>query len=802
VERRFVLFIVLSMAVLIGNFLFQAWLRGKQPPQPVAQQKIEEKKADEKKDEKKPAQQQPADKENNQAKPADEKVAAAAEAAPADAAEAPEPKPEWFTLGSADPSENNRYRLLVTFSNQGAAVERIELSNARFRDLEDRSGYLGHLAAEDTPGGDGVKINVVGAGTPADVAQMHPGDVITQIDTTPIVDAAQFVKVLSGTRPDQKIEISIRRNGNPLSLTATLGRRPLEVVRPEAMRKGKEEIPEPLSIVSSAGHDPFSYLLTLWQVDDHKLADDAALDAELPGVNLRSVHWETEKAGDTVKFTRDLKKLGLRVIKTYTIAKPQGDQPGYHLTLKIEIQNIGETARKVAYQLDGPTGLPTEGWWYATRIARDWGGAGLRNTALLLQDKSPALISPMAIAAGKIDPPYRQEEPDTLLAYAGVDAQYFASALLPEPFKNREPWLAQIKPILVGKVPDDPKFKTMGDVSCRLISFTKTLQPNDEPLTHTYTVFAGPKKPELLAQYPLADPNTGFTGDPQNNLGELIYYGWPIWAAVARPMTHILHFFYSIVGNYGIAIIMLTVLVRGCMFPLSRKQALGAQKMQELKPEMDRINEKYKGKPEDKTRAMQELWRKHNYNPMSGCLLAFLQLPIFIGLYRALMINVELRQAPLISESIRWCSNLAAPDMLAFWRDWSFMPSFLTAYKGFMSLGPFLNILPLFTVGLFILQQQMFMPPATDDQTRMQQKMMKYMMVVVGYMFYTVPSGLCLYIIASSLWGITEKKLLPKAKTAAAGAPSTTSKLTKLFSPDSNGSAADKRERKKQRRGK
>ncbi len=386
-----------------------------------------------------------------------------------------------------------------------------------------------------------------------------------------------------------------------------------------------------------------------------------------------------------------------------------------------------------------------------------------------------------------------------------MDAQYFASALLPQPFKGREPWLAEIKPILVGKMPEDPKFKTLGNVSCRLISIPRTLPPNkpEESLAHTYTVFAGPKRPELLAQYPLADPQTGFAGDPQNNLGELIYYGWPIWAAVARPMTHILHFFYSIVGNYGIAIIMLTVLVRGCMFPLSRKQALGAQKMQELKPEMDRINEKFKGKPEEKTRAMQELWRKHNYNPMSGCLLAFLQLPIFIGLYRALMINVELRQAPLLGESIHWCSNLAAPDMLFHWRDWSFMPGFLTAYKGFMSLGPYLNILPLFTVGLFILQQQMFMPPATDDQTRMQQKMMKYMMILIGYMFYTVPSGLCLYIIASSLWGIAEKKLLPKAKPAgAASAAPGTSKLAKLFSSESNGSSSQRRDRKKQRRGK
>ena len=131
-------------------------------------------------------------------------------------------------------------------------------------------------------------------------------------------------------------------------------------------------------------------------------------------------------------------------------------------------------------------------------------------------------------------------------------------------------------------MPTDQHYVTLGDVSCRLVSTTKTLKPkkdDDTPdgslssLVHEYDIFAGPKKPELLAKYPL-----GAEAGSPNTLGELIYYGWPIWAAVARPMTHILSFFYSIVGNYGIAIILLTVLVRGCMFPLSRKQALARRK--------------------------------------------------------------------------------------------------------------------------------------------------------------------------------------------------------------------------------
>ena len=86
--------------------------------------------------------------------------------------------------------------------------------------------------------------------------------------------------------------------------------------------------------------------------------------------------------------------------------------------------------------------------------------------------------------------------------------------------------------------------------------------------------------------------------------------------------------------------------------------------MQELQPELKRLMEKYKNNPEQKARAQRELFAKNNYNPLGGCLLAFMQLPIFVGLYRSLMVDVELRQAPLFSESIRWASNLAAPDML------------------------------------------------------------------------------------------------------------------------------------------
>jgi YidC/Oxa1 family membrane protein insertase len=248
----------------------------------------------------------------------------------------------------------------------------------------------------------------------------------------------------------------------------------------------------------------------------------------------------------------------------------------------------------------------------------------------------------------------------------------------------------------------------------------------------------------------------------------LVDYGWFHWVAV--PMVKMLHFFYAVFRNYGIAIILLTAVVRLCMFPLSRKQALGAQKMQELQPEIKKLQEKFKNNVEGRTKAQQELFRKHNYNPLGGCLLVFFQLPVFVALYRSLMVDVELRQAPLISESIRWCSNLAAPDMLY---DWSrFMPDWVVSGSGMLGLGPYFNILPILTIVFFLWQQKKMMPPPTDENAAMQQKVMKYMMVFMGILFYKVASGLCLYFIVSSLWGMGERKFLPKFVHPDAQAPS------------------------------
>lgn len=732
-ERRFILFVVLSFAILMGYFSLLAWLNPP-PPRPDAPAAARPDTAAPNKKSGGDAPPNAADPRQSavQERPAEEPAGEkpVEPATPAPKREKLPLKPErWIVLGSARPDAP--YRMLVTLSTRGATVARIELNSPRFSDLDDRAGYLGHLTTRDQEGviAEGCEARVVGRGTPADEAGLRAGDVITAVAGRRVVDPASLRAALAATRPGQQVVVEWRRQGRPMKQSVTLRRRPLEVVRPE-------------------GNDPLSFRLTLARLGDRKLVpsdDTVSIGKELEGIDLWNANWELAAESESeATFRHELPEAGLEIRKTYRLAKAPGEHaadpnyPAYHLEMDVELRNAGDRPRTAAYQLDGPTGLPIEGAWYASKVSRSWGAAGLRDVVVSFENRTPTMINCPAIASGRVEKPYLGQP----LTFMGVDAQYFSVVLMPRTDDPAEVWFARSHPLRVGPVPDDHPNRT--NTSFRLIGEPAELKPG-ERLQHRFTIFAGPKARGLLEHY---------------GLTELIYYGWPIFAFFARPLAWILHTFHALTGNYGLAIILLTVLVRGLMFPVSRKQVLNAQKMQELQPEINRLKEKYKNNIEARTKAQQELFRKHNFNPLSGCLVMFLQLPVFIGLYRTLMVDVELRQAPLLTERIRWCSNLAAPDMFY---DWSWlMPRWVSDGSGMFALGPYLNILPILTIAVFLWQQKKLMPPPADEQAAMQQKIMQWMMVFMGILFFKVSSGLCIYFVASSLWGLAERRLLPK----------------------------------------
>ncbi|MCP4193096.1 MAG: membrane protein insertase YidC [Planctomycetaceae bacterium] len=753
----------------------------------------------------------------------------------ADVAEAAKVPRQRIALGSLDPE--SPYKMLVWFTNQGAAIESIALNEPRYRDLEDKSGYLGYFAfsSEDTTS----RINVVGAGTPAakaipttagDPIGLQVGDIIKKIGDKEIGESKQIAMALSSTTPGETIQITVERGNTEHTYSAELVHRPLELIRPEPLYPSELNPAHPLSyrltlapktdpglkqLRGQKGHEGIEAML----VENWEMAPIS--DGKLPGVEFRY----------RVKANRfpELKLKGdLLVIKRFRLAKrDQQDEAMketgrlYHLDFDFEIKNLGDSPAEVGYQLDGPTGLPLEGWWYTYKThPTKFGGAGVRDVAVkTFGDGHQLFTNP------KILEPYEEyqerkktgglsidnEDEKSYLEisdkddagqlipmdvqYAGVDAQYFASALIAEaPDAEDQSAEAQaerkrylFESILALPVADevDELRANRTDVSFRLISGEKEIAPG-KSFKQDFLIFAGPKQRDILALY-----------DLQN----FITYGW--FPLVAKPLMAVLHFFYSITGNYGIAIILLTVLVRGCMFPIGRQQALNAQKMQSLAPEMKIIAEKYKDDMEKKAAAQRELFRKNNYNPLAGCLPVFFQLPIFIGLYRALSVDIELRQAPLIP-GLSWCSNLAGPDQLWFWEP--YLPSILAAPNGW--LGPYLNILPLISVFFMIMHQKMFTPPPTDEQQAMQQKMMKYMMFFFAFMFFRVPAGLCIYFITSSAWALAERKLLPKPKPKQPGEPlppnkpSLLSKLTQGKQENGNGteSVAERRRQRQKRR--
>ncbi len=772
-DRRFVLFLAVSLLIWT-TYLGVRFLMP--PPEPPVAAQNDEAAGDDPAAEQ-PVAEKPAEEPGEPAKPAEPPVVNTAR--------------KRISLGSLDLKKSGQ--MLVTFDSLGAAVERVELK--RYRDVEDLSGYLGHL--DLTEAANGAVVNVVGRGTPAAEATpsdnsagigLKPGDIITKVAGEPVEFNTFENWLKKNTRPEQRIVLTVERSGvaNPIEYTATLRRKPLEVVKPES-----HTYDNPEGGVTILPYDPLSLLVTFDTIGPRSVRAGASEIAGLP--SLLKSNWEIDEQGENFvqfSFTLDdaaLKAInrsgGLKIVKRYELATSdkENDPANYHVNMRIEIQNLGKEEETVAYRLQGPTGLPLEGWWYSTKLHPEWfKGAGARDVVWSVGGRHRLVGCPMIVSNAKEK--IEENEPplfnlllgDEAVAidYAGVDTQFFASAILPQPLGKDQPLKfrhADALPVQdVLPVPKN-RIRTV-NTSALLVSDVSRIAPGGS-IKHDYHVFFGPKDPTVLAAY---------------KLDYLIEYGWPIFKYAALLLGWVLHALFSVVRNYGIAIILLTVIVRSCMVPVSLRQAKSAAMMQQLAPEVQKVKDKFPDDPVKQHAAVQELYKKHNFNPFGGCLLVFIQLPIFIGLYRCLSVDINLRDAALFPgiSWITWCANLAGPDKLFRWPEW--MPAFIADEAGGW-LGPFFNVLPLFTVALFLVQQKLFSPPATDEQTKMQQQMMTYMTVFMGVMFYKVPAGLCLYFITSSLWGICERKLLPKPKKADGDEGSVAAVKPKTTSP--NGSA-------------
>jgi YidC/Oxa1 family membrane protein insertase len=238
-----------------------------------------------------------------------------------------------------------------------------------------------------------------------------------------------------------------------------------------------------------------------------------------------------------------------------------------------------------------------------------------------------------------------------------------------------------------------------------------------------YEGFFGPKKLTYLKE-------TGY------DLAEAINFGW--FDILAKPMLYMLNFFYSVLGNYGIAIILLTCLIKGSFWPITQKGMKSMKNMQKLQPKVTKLREKYKEDPVKMNQEMMSLYKTYKVNPVGGCLPMLIQIPFFFALYRVLMAAIELRHAPFLF----WINDLSAPDRLMIGFD-----------------IPVLHGIPVLTVlmGVSMYFQQK-MTPTTADPT--QAKVMQFLPIIFTVMFVNFASGLVLYWFVNNLLSILQQKLI------------------------------------------
>jgi len=286
---------------------------------------------------------------------------------------------------------------------------------------------------------------------------------------------------------------------------------------------------------------------------------------------------------------------------------------------------------------------------------------------------------------------------DKNVQWAGFADKYFLSAILAE--KNS---IASV----------ELKKNAAGFLEAIVTAPQVTINAG-QSVTVSQRLFVGPKDIDILKAQ-------------GNDLVQSLDLGW--FTVLAKPLLYTLKYFYGYVGNYGIAIIIVTIILKALFFPLTHKSYKSMKDMQKIQPKMAALKEKYKDDRDAMNKAVMELYREHKVNPMGGCLPMVVQIPVFFALYKALMFSIELRHAPFFL----WVTDLADKD-----------PYYVTPV----------------IMGITMFVQQKMTPSQMDP---IQQKMMLALPVVFTFMFLSFPSGLVLYWLVNNILTIGQQMYINK----------------------------------------
>jgi YidC/Oxa1 family membrane protein insertase len=413
----------------------------------------------------------------------------------------------------------------------------------------------------------------------------------------------------------------------------------------------------------------------------------------LSGQTFDLVDYELKTEGLTITYALTTKDYAIK--KKYILHKYL-----YNIELEILVKNLSASPKEFAYSIIG--------------------GADL--TEKNAQDKR--LIEVRSKVDGKtvgFKRPRRGERIINLgmVGWSALKNKYFS--LILKPFAQTRGEFCY----------EDPE----GNLITGVDSEKTTIQPGDF-IEHKYSLYVGPSDIATLKEF-------GY------GVEESVNYG--MFGGISKGIIVVLRLCYSVVRNWGLSIIILSVLLNVILFPLTMNSFKSMQKMQELHPQMEKLKTQFKDQPQKLNKEIMELYKKYNINPFSGCLPILLQMPIFIALYQALMKSIELRGA-----SFLWIRDLSSPEAIP-------LP------VSFPIIGDSINILPLIMVAAMVIQQKISTASAgsaiTEEQKQQQKMMLIIMPIMFGFIFYNMPSGLVLYWSVNTLLTIIEQAaILRKAQ--------------------------------------
>jgi YidC/Oxa1 family membrane protein insertase len=401
---------------------------------------------------------------------------------------------------------------------------------------------------------------------------------------------------------------------------------------------------------------------------------------------------------DSKQISFDHTQSGVSVRKTYVF-----DDASYRIRLRIEVANAGAAPVAPEFAVMLPAQIQPGSDFHEVTIAALVQGSLERE--LLVSFGSPGMFG--GIFGGKPEP---QRDFAGDIEWSGAYSHYFLTALIPDVARDaRVRWLVMR--------PGEEALVTMSQPPVSI--------PTGSAVTREYSIYAGPKAPEQLAAVGA-------------QLDRAIDLGWSWMAPLTRGFVWLLKACYAVIPNYGVAIILLTVIVRLFTAPLAAKQMKSMKRMGDLSPKLKALQEKYKDDRQAQSQEMMKLYKEAGVNPLGGCLPMVLQIPVFIGLYYALQSSIDLRQAPFML----WIDDLSRPETLFT------IPG----------VGWPVRVLPVLMTLSMVLQQRM--TPMTTMDPVQARTMQIVMPIMFFFMFYGFPAGLVLYWFVSNLLAIAQQVYL------------------------------------------